>query len=93
MNHNAIATLAIHYGAMNQCVKAIEEMAELTEALAHFINNDGRQSRGAILTEIADVYIMLSQLEHIVGISQTELDEEIEYKLTRALEALTEERT
>lgn len=54
--HDAIQT----YGENSQIDKAIEEMSELTKALLKHRQNNG--SVDDIIEEIADVYIMLSQL-------------------------------
>lgn len=51
-----------HYGAAEQRDKAIEEMGELIRALARM--ND----KANIAEEIADVRIMLDQMEMIFGI-------------------------
>ena len=56
--HQAVA----HYGPMHQRMKAIEELGELIMELARPID---REDRAAIVDEIADVRIMLSQLEII----------------------------
>jgi len=51
-----------HYGILHQKSKAIEELAELIVALQKDIL-DGKESHSrAVLEEIADVHIMLTQL-------------------------------
>ena len=50
-----------HYGVKNQCVKAVEEMSELTKELCKHVN--GNNIIGdKIREEMADVEIMLKQL-------------------------------
>lgn len=73
---NAVQT----YGKNAQVDKAIEEMAELTKALLKERHNNG--SVDDIIEEIADVYIMLSQLCLIfeAGLSA---DEFVDYKIER----------
>ena len=51
-----------HYGIMHQKSKAIEELAELIVALQKDILEGKEQHSGAVLEEIADVHIMLTQL-------------------------------
>lgn len=49
------------YGKDHQLLMAIEEMSELTKAICNY--NRGRESN--IAEEMADVYIMMAQLEII----------------------------
>ena len=59
---NAILRGAIaHYGCENQIKKAIEEMSELIRALSRM------DSQENIAEEMADVRIMLAQLEIMFG--------------------------
>ena len=57
------------YGPMNQIIKAIEEMAELTKELCKLSVNDPKYSVEGIAEEIADVTIMLEQLRLIFHIN------------------------
>lgn len=51
-----------HYGIMHQKAKAIEELAELIVALQKDILAGKESHSMAVLEEIADVHIMLTQL-------------------------------
>lgn len=51
-----------HYGMQHQKSKAIEELAELIVALQKDILEGKEQHSRAVLEEIADVHIMLTQL-------------------------------
>lgn len=51
-----------HYGILHQKSKAIEELAELIVALQKDILEGKEQHSRAVLEEIADVHIMLTQL-------------------------------
>nr|DAS84011.1 MAG TPA: nucleoside triphosphate pyrophosphohydrolase [Caudoviricetes sp.] len=51
-----------HYGVMHQKSKAIEELAELIVALQKDILKGKEEHSRAVLEEIADVHIMLTQL-------------------------------
>lgn len=53
------------YGREHQISKAIEEMAELTNELAKSI--DKRTTTERVIDEIADVRIMIGQLEYMYG--------------------------
>ena len=70
------------YGRELQMMVAIEEMSELTKALIH----DMRKNRGykidSIAEEIADVKIMLEQLEVIFSCSDL-VEEQMQYKLVK----------
>lgn len=71
------------YGRESQIDVAIEEMAELTQALLH--NRRGRESN--VAEELADVEIMCKQLELIFG-CQNEVKFFINKKLNRLCERL-----
>lgn len=60
------------YGKDAQLKMAIEEMAEITQAICkNFRGNDNIEN---IIEEIADVEIMLAQLKLIYGIEQYKVD-------------------
>ena len=62
-----VPVLAVrHYGAEHQKKKAIEEMGELITAISR--EQDGRATPEQVITEIADVQIMMRQLALIYGI-------------------------
>lgn len=61
-----ITRLALsHYGIENQKRKAAEEMGELLAAMSKF--DDGRATADDVITEIADVEIMMEQLSYYFG--------------------------
>lgn len=72
------------YGYDSQRWMAIEEMAELSNALAK--RRRGRASINDIISEIADVRIMMAQLSYLYGEKQVE--EEIDRKLLRLKERI-----
>ena len=76
-----IKIIADHYGKENQTIKAIEELAELIQALAKGdIEN--------IKEEIADVRVMLEQIEYLYGVSDDEITLRMCPKLCRQLERM-----
>lgn len=79
-----------HYGYGHQKHKAIEEFAELTEALSRDMNGDG--NRANIAEEMADCYIMLSQLMLIYG-NRPDVLAAMAAKLDRTLKQVAAERT
>ena len=79
-----IKAIADHYGKEHQTIKAMEELAELIQALAKGdIEN--------IKEEIADVRVMLEQLEYLYGISDDEITSRMCAKLCRQLERMERE--
>lgn len=77
--------IADHYGAMGQLNKAIEECTELKDAIAGYLQN--RDSRAHIAEEIADVKIMLIQLEYLLH-SEYEVEGMMRYKVDRQLKRI-----
>lgn len=64
---NEILTGALKkYGANAQIVMVFEEMAELQKELCKYLR--GRQNEAEIAEEIADVRIMLDQMELLFGL-------------------------
>ena len=84
---NEILRYAVnHFGEVKQQVVAIEEMAELTQALSKMIIDHPKKCRDNVVEELADVEIMLGQLKIIHGIREDELEYKKEYKLARLME-------
>ena len=72
------------FGRMSQIIKALEEMGELSQALAKWLN--GEPEWDNIIEEIVDVGIMLEQLDYIVRESHmgtVSLDEMKQRKIAR----------
>ena len=76
-----------HYGAEHQKKKAIEEMGELITAISR--EQDGRSTPEQVITEIADVQIMMRQLALIYGIDA--VANEIDRKQRRLLRRMDKE--
>lgn len=75
------------YGVEPQRKMAIEEMAELLNAMMKF--DRGRNTVDDIIEEIADVTIMMRQLAIIYG--QKAVDLQIDYKTQRLAKRLNKE--
>ena len=85
MNIGKVITILETYGHDKQKLKALEELAELAEAVLKEVNKgDGK----GIAEEIADVYIMLAQLELIYMVDPDDLREMVDYKLDRQLKRI-----
>ena len=74
----------LKYGCTAQITMAVEEMAELLNALAK--ERRGRATQNDIVTEIADVTIMMWQLAIMYGEQAVEM--EIERKIKRLQERI-----
>ena len=79
-----------HYSPEAQTVKAIEELAELQAELAKMLNKQG--GHDTLVSEMADVYIMMTQLMVIFDIDTEEFDIEIDAKLDRQIRRIEEGR-
>ena len=87
--------IADTFGFDEQTKQLNEEMAELTVALNKFRRYGKMQRekrRADVVTEIADVYIMLEQMKYFLD-CQDEVDKEIEYKIERTLRRISKLRT
>ena len=80
-----------HYGKEKQVLQAIEELCELILALIKNINRN-KDNETEIILEMADVTIMLSQLNIIYDIDPNKLLGAIEYKLLRQKERIENEK-
>ena len=69
------------YGRTSQTIMAMEEMAELIQALSKDLR--GFSKKENIIEEIADVNIMLKQIMVIHNISDREIENEMDFKITR----------
>lgn len=72
------------HGTIIQCVVAIEEMSELQKELSKFIRYGNNQNE--IKEEIADVQLMLWELEDIFGLEDFDIETAIHDKITRYIE-------
>ena len=80
--------IADHYGTLGQLNKTLEECTELIAAIAGYLQN--RDSRAHIAEEIADVRVMLIQLEYLLH-SEYEVEGMMRYKVDRQLKRIEAE--
>jgi len=73
-----------YYGAENQLLKTCEECGELISSIGKYVTEGG--SAENIISEIADIYIMIHQLILIYGAEK--VSPEIERKLQRQVERI-----
>ena len=93
MNFDKKMKIIEHYGENHQRFKAAEELSELQTLILQDANKNGKVPKSRIIEEIADVYVMLSQLKTIYCIDSRDLEPVIEYKVDRTLKEIeTDER-
>lgn len=89
-----IQYIAEHYGYEPQSRQLVEELSELIRAVCKHNRAFGGKKlseSNAIIEEMADVTIMMCQLQHILGIGNLDLDSKIEQKLNRQIERIKNE--
>lgn len=69
------------HGEKKQTLKSIEEMAELQNVLLHVI--DGRDSVDHVREEIADVSLMMKQMQIVFNLPDAKLNERMQEKAER----------
>lgn len=65
-----LRNIAEHYGLRKQMRQTIEEMAELTQVICKAERYDLDTVRDHLVEEVADVSIMIDQLEYLLGDSR-----------------------
>lgn len=84
MEHKEILEKAIEkYGDKNQLLKTIEELNELSRALARFLIDDNIYNYSNVAEEIVDVKIMLEQAIVILNLGGETLDSIKQEKINR----------
>ena len=78
------------YGVENQIMMLFEEMAELQKEICK--NFRGRENRDHIIEEMADVFIMMNQLQIIYDVKDKELADVTEYKVSRLKKRLEKKK-
>ena len=83
--HKTLSDSIAFHGGNRQISKTIEELAELIVAVQHY-EDDMRheeQKIDNVISEIADVLIMLPQLAAVMGIWHGDIESAIKRKLNR----------
>lgn len=88
---DVIRTIVGYYGADAQSMQTCEECAELIQAVSKLTRGVTEMRILALVEEIADVRIMMSQLMQLYGIPETEIATLVERKLERQLERIKAE--
>ena len=79
-----------HYGHESQKMMLLEEMAELQKEICKEFR--GELNKEAITEEVADVLIMLEQIQMMYHISETKLHKITNEKLHRQLRRIEDEK-
>ena len=91
MNKDLARQILSHYGILHQKSKTIEELAELIVALQKDVLEGKEEHSRAVLEEIADVHIMLTQLLNDEG-DKTAVSLIVDKKLKRQMRRIKAEK-
>ena len=90
-----IKTIADNYGYEAQSRQCMEECAELIQAINKLWRakeiEEAKEAGDNLVKEIADVQIMLWQMQYFAEIEEYETQEEINSKLDRQMQRIKEE--
>lgn len=75
-------------GVTLQKFVAIEELAELQQAISKYQREQVIFNIDNITEEIADVYIILEELKHLFPMYEDEIEKQIDYKIKRELKRI-----
>lgn len=75
-----------HYGDDHQKDKLFEEMAELQKEVCKELRGKGEKQH--IAEELADVYVILQQLQLIYGITDKQIEQVVQDKIERTLDVI-----
>lgn len=90
VNTDKALSIIDHYGNRHQMFKCAEEMSELQTLVLQDANQNGKVPISRITEEIADVYIMLTQLELIYMLDSRDIQPIIDHKLDRTIRRMTQ---
>ena len=76
-------------GKTIQTVVAIEELSELQKELTKYIR--GKGNRDNLIEEVADVLVMIAQIQLMYYIPDDEVDKVMRFKLNRLKERMQDE--
>lgn len=85
--YRALGKIIDHYGEENQHKKAVEELEELVEAIKEYMALPTQENRFHMIDEMADVTVMLKQLE-IMNVCRDEVAGRVIYKIRRQMERM-----
>ena len=86
INHETIKKSIRHYGKELISTIAMEECAELIQAISKY--KRGKPDKDNMAEEIADVLISIENMKYIAGISDKKIQKWIDYKQNRSLKRI-----
>lgn len=86
-NEDFLNTLVIQADVLWIKNKCVEELSELATVITQTITKPGAVNETAILTEIADVEIMLRLIKEKLSINLTHLDNYKDHKISKMMES------
>ena len=87
MNQN-IKRIAKHYGFQHQAIKTVEKCSKFITTLSKLANGEG--SWAYVVEEMADVMVMLQQMQYFLCIDLSELHKAIDVKVKRQIERMNQ---
>lgn len=89
---SAIKAIVDHYGEQMQKMIACEELGELIQEISKSVRQGKDYDKNGMISELADVCVMVGQLMYMHKISLDSLCYMICYKLDRQMERIKNER-
>lgn len=86
-----LSKIRLHYGYQTEMLKAREEALEYVEELTDAIDSLPAD-RGALLQEMADVYVTMEHVKSIFQINNYEIKECMKYKINRQMDRIHKEK-
>lgn len=80
-----------HYGYKHQMVKVAEELAELSTLVLQKVNDSEKVPMTHLIEEIADCYVVLTELEVMHNLDSRDIQPIIDWKLDRTIERMKRE--
>lgn len=85
VNTDKAVSIVDMYGVNHQRFKVAEELSELMTLVLQDANMNGKVPTNKIIEEMADVYVVMKQLEVIYQIDDRDIQPVIDYKLDRTI--------
>ena len=80
-----------HYGKEMQLIVCMEELSELSQAISKKIRSKG--DRNNLVEEMADVIICLENLKQIFAVTNTDIEEWVNFKQERVVKCMNTEKS
>ena len=91
MNHDLNKKAVQRYGMPIQSTIAMEECAELIQAISKMKRDASDRNYEHLLEEMADVYIVLDQLKYMFNVKSDDLENMIGFKQNRNFVRMSDE--